>query len=369
MKKKLNNAVWYDARGLLDSQGDILEFVFNSWFDNVIFTVEQYRNVKMPQKIKPIVFVSSEDEINGIALDVLLMSDDIALLEDLQDKGYAAIYYIKVYDQETMLLASRNAVSFSHVVVDLVDPTNIPLELLIASLQNTTTFILKVVHSSEEADISLAVMEIGSDGVVLQTNDVQEISAFSQFIQQQSVTKMSLVNMQVTRVQHIGRGSRVCIDTTSILGKNEGMIIGSTSEGGLLVSSETHYLPYMNSRPFRVNAGALHSYVWSINDTTEYLSDLKAGSAILTVDTNGNTREVHVGRIKIEERPMLLIEAKYDQTTINTIVQDDWHIRIFGKNGKIVNASEIVPGDELLGYVCEGGRHVGIKIDEKIQEQ
>ena len=58
-------------------------------------------------------------------------------------------------------------------------------------------------------------------------------------------------------------GDRGCIDTTSIMTKDEGMIVGSTSAGGILVCSETHYLPYMELRPFRVNAGGVHSYVLS----------------------------------------------------------------------------------------------------------
>jgi 3-dehydroquinate synthase II/3-amino-4-hydroxybenzoic acid synthase len=65
---------------------------------------------------------------------------------------------------------------------------------------------------------------------------------------------------------------------------------------------------------------------------------------------------------------MLLIEAEYKDVKINTIVQDDWHIRLFEKGGQVVNASNIMPGDELMGYICEGGRHVGIKIKETIDE-
>ena len=63
------------------------------------------------------------------------------------------------------------------------------------------------------------------------------------------------------------------------------MIVGSTSRGGLLVSSETHYLPYMVTRLFRVNAGAVHSYIFTPNGETQYLSELKSGSVVTIVDT------------------------------------------------------------------------------------
>jgi 3-dehydroquinate synthase II/3-amino-4-hydroxybenzoic acid synthase len=124
----------------------------------------------------------------------------------------------------------------------------------------------------------------------------------------------------------------------------------------------------MELRPFRVNAGAVHSYVWVPELMTAYITELKSGSRVLCVDINGNTREVSIGRVKTEIRPLLKIEAEYQDIRINTIVQDDWHIRIFGGSGEVRNASTIKIGDELLAYVCFGGRHVGLKIDENIRE-
>jgi len=125
----------------------------------------------------------------------------------------------------------------------------------------------------------------------------------------------------------------------------------------------------MNLRPFRVNAGAIHSYVWMPNDAAEYITDLTAGSKVLCVNTKGETRELVVGRIKMEVRPLLLIKGEAAGKELNVIVQDDWHIRIMGADGKPKNASIIKPGEELLAYVCEPGRHVGIKVNETIFEK
>lgn len=54
---------------------------------------------------------------------------------------------------------------------------------------------------------------------------------------------------------------------------------------------------------------------------------------------------------------------------MNVVVQDDWHIRIMSADGKPRNASTIKPGDELLSYICEPGRHVGVKVSETIIER
>lgn len=62
---------------------------------------------------------------------------------------------------------------------------------------------------------------------------------------------------------------------------------------------------YINSRPFRVNAGAVHAYVQAPNGRTAYLSELKSGAEVLVVDATGRARTSVVGRCKIETRPMV----------------------------------------------------------------
>jgi 3-dehydroquinate synthase II/3-amino-4-hydroxybenzoic acid synthase len=254
-------------------------------------------------------------------------------------------------------------------VVELTSETNIPLELLIAKLQTSDTVLLKQVTAFQDAEVVFGILEAGCDGILLNSENIQEIAKFDRFVAKEELGKLELIKGKVVNVQHVGMGFRACIDTTDIMNKNEGMIVGSTSNGGLLVSSETHFLPYMELRPFRVNAGAVHSYIWVPGNMTNYLTELRAGKRVLSVDTQGNSREVVVGRSKIEKRPLLKIEVEGEGIRVNTIVQDDWHIRIFGGNGEPVNASTIREGDELLAYISPGARHVGIKIDEAIEER
>lgn len=45
------------------------------------------------------------------------------------------------------------------------------------------------------------------------------------------ITKLNLVNAKVTEVRHIGMGKRVWVDTVDKMSQNEGMIVGSTSNG------------------------------------------------------------------------------------------------------------------------------------------
>ena len=148
------------------------------------------------------------------------------------------------------------------------------------------------------------------------------------------------------------------------------MLVGSHSKGMILCVSETHPLPYMPTRPFRVNAGAIHSYTLSKDSRTNYLSELRAGSKVLAVDIKGQTRVVTVGRVKIESRPLISIDtAAPDGREVNLLLQDDWHVRVLGPGGVVLNSTELRPGDIVLGYLPKADRHVGYPIDEFCLEQ
>jgi 3-amino-4-hydroxybenzoic acid synthase len=366
--KDQSRLVWYDARDI-QKEEVVLPLVYNSRIEYIIVKRKKVDTLNCPRKMKLIVEINKASETENLSKEHILLSPDIGLLQKLKDDGYTVAFYKQIDNEIDMDQAWKLGKSVDFIIVNFKDETNIPLELLIARLQGSNTIILKQVRTVQETEIAYGVMEVGSEGVVLCTSDLNEIKAMDNFIGKIGKGKVSLLKAKVIDVQHIGMGFRACIDTTDIMTKHEGMIIGSTSTGGLLVSSETHFLPYMELRPFRVNAGAVHSYVWGMNDMTAYLTELKAGSKVMCVDTSGNTREICVGRVKTEYRPLLKIEAMAGDIRINAIVQDDWHIRIFGADGTPRNASTIKIGEELLAYICEGGRHVGIKINEKIEEQ
>lgn len=54
----------------------------------------------------------------------------------------------------------------------------------------------------------------------------------------------------------------------------------------------------------------MHSYVAVPGGRTCYLSELKAGKEVMVVDHEGFQRTAIVGRVKIETRPLILVEAK-----------------------------------------------------------
>lgn len=102
---------------------------------------------------------------------------------------------------------------------------------------------------------------------------------------------------------------RVCIDFVRNLSPSEGCWIGSSAKVMALVLSEAVESGFIPSRPFRVNAGPVHSYVCLADGSTKYLGELQAGDEVLVLDADtGRSRSVAVGRLKIEVRPCVLVK-------------------------------------------------------------
>jgi 3-dehydroquinate synthase II len=149
----------------------------------------------------------------------------------------------------------------------------------------------------------------------------------------------------------------------------EGMLIGNSSSALFLVHSESLPNPYVEPRPFRVNAGPVHAYIKTIGNRTRYLSELKSGDEVLIVNYKGETSIGIVGRIKTEKRPLLLIEAEFENKSISTILQNAETIRLTKPDGSAISVVALKSNDEVLVSIEKAGRHFGMKIDETISEK
>jgi 3-dehydroquinate synthase II len=244
----------------------------------------------------------------------------------------------------------------------------IPLENLIAFFQGGGTRLLVEVHDVTEAKLAFETMEVGADGIYLMTSSPNEIRAVRGLIESFR-QDIRLVRAKVTGTRGIGLGDRVCVDTCSLLRRGEGLLVGNTSAGLFLIHSETIETGEMAARPFRVNAGPVHAYVYLPGGTTKYLSELRAGDDVLAVDSEGRARSVVVGRVKIERRPLLLVEVEVDDRRFSTIVQNAETVRFVTPDAESVGVGELQVGDVVLLRLEKGGRHFGMPIQETIAER
>ncbi len=250
------------------------------------------------------------------------------------------------------------------VIVETTDWTIIPLENLIAQREE----LYAVVKNEEEARLAIRVLEKGVKGIVLKTKDINTIKRVGKVLEEEE-EKLPLVVVRITRVLPLGLGDRVCVDTTSLLNRGEGMLVGNSSGGMFLVHAETEENPYVASRPFRVNAGAVHMYIRVPENKTKYLCELSAGDPVMVYDYTGRGRLVYVGRAKVERRPMLLVEGVYEKKKLSAVLQNAETIRLTRPDGTPISVAELKEGDEVLGYIETPGRHFGMKVEETITEK
>ena len=293
---------------------------------------------------------------------------DINAATLLRDKGVAVGGYVVIRDKRYEHFAAELGKVCDFLIVTGTDWKVIPLENLIAELQSYKVKIIFGIKSAEEARLAFQTLEIGADGVLLDSGDPQEIKDTILAARELENESTELESAVITRVDPLGMGDRVCVDTCNLMQKGEGMLIGSQASGMFLVNSESDDSPYVAARPFRVNAGAVHSYI-KIGDRTRYLSELQTGDAVTIVDSKGKQREGIVGRVKIESRPLMLIEAKAGDRTLSAILQNAETIKLVGKDGNPISVAKLKKGDEVLVRLEEGARHFGKKIEETIIEK
>ena len=293
---------------------------------------------------------------------------DINAATLLRDKEVAVGGYVIIKDKRYEQFAAELGKVCDFLIVTGTDWKIIPLENLIAELQRYDVKIIFGVKSAEEAKLAFQTLETGADGVLLDSGNIQEIKDTIQAAREMENESAELESAVVTRVEPLGMGDRVCVDTCNLMQKGEGMLIGSQASGMFLVNSESDDSPYVAARPFRVNAGAVHSYI-KIGDKTRYLSELQTGDTVTIIDSKGRQREGFVGRVKIESRPLMLIEAKAGNRILSAILQNAETIKLVGKDGNPISVAKLKKGDEVLVRLEEGARHFGKKIEETIIEK
>jgi len=281
--------------------------------------------------------------------------------------------WVEVRGAKDLDRAVESALQRDHkfVVVDCTNWKIIPLENLIGEFRRKHRKIYAFMKSEGDIKLAFSILEKGVDGVVIPYSSLKASKGLLASLTAGQAPGVQLVKAKIRRIVDVGDGERVCIDTASQLALGEGMLIGSVASFFFLVHSETIPTEYIPTRPFRVNAGALHSYILGVDGKTRYLSELRSGDKVQLVDKSGARRDAIVGRIKMERRPLVMIEAEVDGHEGTAMLQNAETIRLVRPDGTPLAVTEAKAGDEVLVHVAGAarGRHFGGEVDEFIVER
>jgi 3-dehydroquinate synthase II len=250
------------------------------------------------------------------------------------------------------------------VVVRGGDWTIVPLENLLSKTRN----IFVEIQDPQEGRTALGILEKGVEGVVINNPDPDAVRHILLMLKGEK-EKLELLTARVKHIEPLSSGDRVCVDTCSSMDLGEGMLVGNSSQALFLIHSENVENPFVNTRPFRVNAGPVHAYIRMADGQTKYLSEIRIGDRVLIVNFEGKSYPAVVGRAKVERRPLVLVEAEEKGQNISVILQNAETIRLIQPDGKAISLIDLQEGSEVLVYREKGGRHFGVQIDETIVER
>ncbi len=252
------------------------------------------------------------------------------------------------------------------VLVDFFGERVIPLENLLSIRKGPGTLWVRC-NRPEEVPGLLGALEHGSDAVVLPVVRPEDVDRAESYLDL-PVQSLPWVEVKVRRVAPGGSGERVIVDTTSMLEPTEGILVGGQSALLLHAVSEAVGSRYTRPRPFRVNAGSLHLYTLLADGETRYLSELEPGDRVVATSPQGPTRSVRVGRLKIERRPLTLVEVTHERRNFTAFLQEAETVRLSGHEGPIP-VTELTAGQTVWGVLLGSARHFGRTVEESIQER
>jgi 3-dehydroquinate synthase class II len=111
---------------------------------------------------------------------------------------------------------------------------------------------------------------------------------------------------------------------------------------------------------------------------------------VVVVDAEGRSRRELIGRVKIERRPLVLVEAETENGEMYSILlQNAETVKLVGpnkatnigdgdsggnikytkKDWKTISVSALCSGDEVFVLVQNAARHTGVSIEEFITEK
>jgi len=272
-----------------------------------------------------------------------------------------------VSDAADLDAAARSVPDGGVFAIEWTGDRLIPLENAIAQRSRQHS-IWVYAREPREVPGALGALEHGADRVFVVVRSAAEVDAMEAIVEGPVPSHLEWAAVPVAAVSPGGVGHRVLVDTTSLLAPEEGLLVGSAAAFLFHVASEAEGSEFSRPRPFRVNAGAAHSYVLMADGSTRYLSELEPGDAVLVTTPRGSSRGARVGRVKIERRPIVMVTARDGAASRTIFLQEAETVRLSTTTGRVAT-TELRAGPEAYGVHLPSARHLGTAIEESIEER
>ncbi len=262
------------------------------------------------------------------------------------------------------------------ILIRCSDWNMIPLENIVAAASGSGTKVASAI--TREIDLNGAAFSLqhGVDAVLLPPEEGNEYfwSAARDLAPKtieptDTVEGPRLVSAAILSAESAGVGERVCVDLIERLSPGEGLAIGSSASSLCLVHGETIPSEYVPSRPFRVNAGAIHAYVLMADGSTRYLSELQSGDEVAVLSSDGSKRGAVIGRLKVERRPFIMLRFSTPMSEGQIMLQQAETVRLISTSGEAFSVTQIEEGMEILVLNETSMRHIGQAVPGEVAER
>ncbi|HEV2449317.1 MAG TPA: 3-dehydroquinate synthase II [Thermoplasmata archaeon] len=243
----------------------------------------------------------------------------------------------------------------------------LPLETLV-SVRPAGARIWVEVGNVGELPAALGALEHGAEAAVIAVSTGEALQQVADVLGPADAPPVQWGIGSVRDVRPVGVSDRVLVDTIALLGNDEGLLVGSSAGALALVLSEAPGSKLTRPRPFRVNAGSPHSYTLLATGETRYLSELEAGDPVLVTGGGTASRPERVGRLKLERRPMVLVEFETATGRSTVFLQEAETVRLATEVGATA-VTELRTGDRLRVALLPTARHLGVTVGEHIEER
>jgi len=257
------------------------------------------------------------------------------------------------------------------ILVRCSDWTMVPLENLVAASRGTSNRI--AVAIDEEVELNGAAFALGGgvDAILVPIQMVDDAIRVlgGEWQEELPETRVNIEEACVMSIEVAGVGERVCVDLTRRINDGQGMATGSLSGKLCLLHGETIQSEFVPTRPFRVNAGAVHSYVLMADGKTKYLCELKSGDEVAIISSSGEQEKATIGRLKVETRPLMMIRFEASGSEGQIVVQQAETVRLISPGGGAISVTQAKEGDKISIITDNRARHVGIALNAGVTEK